>query len=317
MKTALALNGNLRTFFMPTRDNPEKRVCDFLKDNIVSTDTDVYVCCDISDFYMDGTVYYVGDIIETTNNNGFRVYKNIKFITIEIAREMIITRLNQLFSNIKVIEIVEKNTPESHPHYLDMKNCGYQGVAVELLINQHNKIQKLKTLIEASGIKYDFIFRTRFDFIHRDKLMLNKYKIEKNIVYVPGYEGNRDLCYDFYIFGEAETVLKCMNLYNELNFYKPIYAIRCPKCPLKFITVNTKCAHGTQLHDVSLSSETQLARIFRNNKIIAEGSKMKGALYRYYPDSITKTALEILPTDISGIKIVDYSASGEISSKYL
>jgi len=302
---------------MPTRENPGKRVCDFLKDNIVNTYTDIYICCDISDFYMDGTVYYVGDSIETTNNNGFRVFKNIKFITIETAREMIITRLHQLFDNIKAIEIVEKNTPESHPHFLHMKNCGYHGIAVELLINQHNKIQKLKTLIEASGIKYDFIFRSRFDFVHIDKLLLDRYKIEKNIVYVPGFEGNRDLCHDWYIYGEAETVLKCMNSYNELNFYKPIYAIRCPNCPLQFITDNTKCAHGTPLHDVSLSSETQIARIFRNNNITANRSGMNGVLYRYYPDSMNETVGEILPKDIAGIKIMNYSASGDISCTYL
>jgi hypothetical protein len=66
-----------------------------------------------------------------------------------------------------------------------------------------------------------------------------------------------------------------------------------------------------------LSSETQIARIFRNNNITAQGSNMNGSLYRYYADGMNQTATEVLPKGIAGIKLVDYNVSGGKSCKNL
>jgi hypothetical protein len=236
MKVALALNGNLRTFFMPLRENPNLRICDLFIKNIIepNKDIDIFICCGITDFFMDGKVFYINNTIETTNNNGFRVYDNIEFIDKETAKQMIHTKLNETLKNIKHIEFTEDKY-EDHPNFLKMKNCGFSGIAVELLVNQHNKILRLKKSIEKSNIKYDCIIRSRFDFMITNPLKLSSYSLQKHMVYTPGFEGNKDLIYDWYCFGTSDTILKCMDLYNHLDFITPLFAVRCHKRGLKFI----------------------------------------------------------------------------------
>lgn len=314
MKCAITLNGNIRTFFMPTRENPSMRLCDFFKKNIVdqAKNCDIYICCDITDFYMDDIVYHVGDTIETTNDNGFRVYKNIKFVSSEFARELIISKFNSLFDNIKSIEIVEGNMHEQHINFLKMKNSGYCGIASERLVNQHRKILLLKQKIEESGINYDFVFRTRFDHFFTSPLILSNYKFEENVVYTPGFEGQRDLCYDWYIFGEAKTVLKCMDLYNELDVKKPLFALRCYICGIKFIEENNTCIHGVKLHDVTLASEVQLARFCNERNILIQHSRLHGVVYRYYPESLQQNVRDILSKNLTGINWVDYTPGPKV-----
>ena len=314
MKSAVTLNGNIRTFFMPTRENPSMRLCDFFKINIVDQikDCDIYICCDITDFYMNDAVYHVGDTIETTNDNGFRVYPNIKFVTPEIAKDMISSKFKSVFHNIKSIEFTEKNMHETHKNFLKMKNSEHSGIASERLVNQHNKIFILKQQIETSGINYDFIFRSRLDHLFLSPLILSSYNFEKNIVYTPGFEGDRDLCYDWYIFGEANTVLSCMDLFNELDCDKKLYVIRSNCCPLKFIKDNNSCIHGTKPSDVTIASEVQLARMCREKGIIIHHSRMQGFVYRYLSEALNQKVMDVLPKNLSGIKWVDYTAGPEV-----
>jgi hypothetical protein len=315
MKAAVTLNGNIRTFFMPTRENPSMRVCDFFKKNIVDqvANCDIYICCDITDFYLDDIVYHVGDTIETTNNNGFRVYKNIKFVRPEIAKELITSKFKSVFDNIKSIVITEGNMHEGHKNFLKMKTSGHNGIASERLVNQHNKILILKEQIEQSGINYDFVFRSRLDHLFLSPLIMSNYNLSKNIVYTPGFEGNRDLCYDWYIFGEAATVLSCMNLFHELDCEDKLYVMRSKCCPLKFIKENNSCIHGNPPSDVTIASEVQLARMCKEKGIVIQHSRIHGTVYRYYPDSTNKTVQDVLPKDLTGIKWVDYTAGPEVS----
>lgn len=312
MKIALALNGNLRTFFMPLRENPNLRVCDFFIKNIIepNQDCDIFICCGLTDFFMDGKVFYINNTIETINNNGFRVYNNIEFIDKEIAKIMISKKLNETFKNIKSLIFAEDNY-QKHPNYLKMKNCGFFGVSTELLINQHNKILILKESIEKSNIKYDYIIRSRFDFILNIKPLSN-YNIQKNNVYCNGFEGDRDLIYDWYAFGDSETILKCMDLYNQLDFINPLYVLRCNNCGIKFIKEKNSCIHGITPGDVTLSSETQLARLLKNNNFLATNSHINGFLYRYKSDNTSETLEDVLPKNLKHIKIIDYTATGEV-----
>jgi hypothetical protein len=312
MKTAIALNGNLRSFFMPLPENSQLRVCDFFVKNVIEPngECDIFICCGLSDFFMDGKVFYINNTIETTNNNGFRVHNNIEFIDKELAKSMISRKLNETFKNIKSLIFIDDNY-EAHPNFLKMKNCGFFGIAPELLINQHDKILKLKESIENSNITYDYIIRSRFDFIIKSKVVLSNYNIKKSIVYCAGFEGDKDLIYDWYAFGNSETILKCMDLYNELDFINPLYALRCNKCGLKFIKEKNTCIHGTNLQDVTLSSETQLARLLKNNNFLAEYSHINGFVYRYNNDS-SETVKDTLPKNLKDVKIIDYTATGEI-----
>jgi len=59
MKIALVIHGNLRTFFMPIRETPSKRVCDVLLDNIIlPNNPDVFVETDSNDFFHNNAVNY-------------------------------------------------------------------------------------------------------------------------------------------------------------------------------------------------------------------------------------------------------------------
>jgi len=261
---------------------------------------------------MDDIVYHVGDTIETTNNNGFRVYKKIKFVTAEVARQLITSRFKSVFNNIKSIVITEKNIHEDHKNFLKMKTSGHTGIASERLVNQHNKILILKQEIEQSGIEYDFVFRSRLDHLFLTPLILSNYNLSKNIVYTPGFEGNRDLCYDWYIFGEATTVLNCMNLFNELDCDNKLYVIRSNCCPLTFIKENKPCIHGKFPSDVTIASEVQLARMCKESGILIQHSRMQGFVYRYCIDSINQTVKDVLPKGLTGIKWVDYTAGPDV-----
>jgi hypothetical protein len=201
---------------------------------------------------------------------------------------------------------------EQHRTFLTMKNSGHTGIATERLVNQHNKIFILKQQIENSGINYDFVFRSRLDHLFLSPLIISNYRIEKNIVYTPGFEGNRDLCYDWYIFGEASTVLTCMNLFNELDSDHKTYVIRTRCCPLQFSTENKKCAHGLNPSDVTVASEVQLARFCKEKNIVIEHSRMHGVVYRYLPESTSQTVRDVLPKNLIGIKWVDYTAGPQV-----
>jgi hypothetical protein len=313
MRIAVALNGNLRTFFMPMHENSDLRVCDLFYKNVIETNDncDIFICCGLTDFFMDGFVYYTDNTIETTNDNGCRVYNKIKFIDKETAKSMITKKLNETFKNIKEIQFAEDN-PEIHPNFLKMKNCKHYGIAVELLINQHNKIFKLKENIEKTNITYDYIIRSRFDFVILRSLNLSNYNVSNNNIYTPGFEGNKDLVYDWCSFGNSDTMLKCMNLYNELDFIKPTFSLRCNACGLKFKEDNNNCVHGIIPGDVSLSSETQLARLFKNNNFSVNAG-IHGTVYRYMKD-YSQTVKDVLPEGLSGIKVINYTPGDELFS---
>lgn len=291
MKTAVLYHGNLRTFFMPLRENPRIRVCDlFIEQFIKKNDVDCFIITDTNDFFIDGTQFFNKDF-EILNKEKNRFSANVKFEEGHTCIKKIEEELQKLKINIVKTKISNKIfNPTEHPNYLKIKNSGYGGSVPESLINQYKKlkdgIELIKKHENENNFKYDNIFKVRFDCIFNffKDFRINNFSF--NSVIVP--DNDSGIIFDWYAFGKREQMIDYCSLYDNLGFTinYPSYILKCSNCGHKLrygeIPKNIKedkrfpnlnfccqCNHNGEVlyHDTTIASEYHVSETFISKKI--------------------------------------------------
>jgi len=308
MKIALVIHGNLRTFFMPIRETPSKRVCDVLLDNIIlPNNPDVFVETDSNDFYHNNAVNYSDSKIEIINSNSFRIFENINFLTHEEASNIIQQNINKVIPNIKYLNVSQAYDAVNDEKYEQLCSTNTEGHSPVLLIQQYRKLSKLSKAIldyeNEFNFKYDVIIKVRFDCMYeKNKLIISNYNINENTLFVPGVKAN--LVFDWYAFGDRETMLEYLNLYDKLGFTasEPEWINECRKCgssghkgkkPLLNNCIKCNLSNVFQ-GDITLSSEHHIFKHFTNKKTSIIGAGYRVWVYRYADINTKNTVDDIL-----------------------
>ena len=301
MKIALAIHGNLRTFLMPLRENPNVRVCDVLLKNIIQPNNpDIFICTDNNDFYYNNSVNYTNNSIEIINSDSFRLYHNLNFLDKQLSHDIIHNELTKTLPNIKDISILDYYNAENDEKYKLLSSSDLKGASPALLVQQYRKLKILSNMItnyeNVHNFKYNLIIKIRFDSMYRDNpLHLCSYDTTNNNLFVPGIKGN--LAFDWYAFGNRNIMLDYMNLYDKLGFTinSPEWLNECYACGLptghKGSVPNNnkciKCGNSNNYHqsDVTISSEHHIYRYFTEKNVNIIGANYFVCIYRYLKDN--------------------------------
>ncbi len=322
MKSAIVLTGNLRTFFMPIRENSNMRVCDVFMKNIVKyNDCDIFICTDTNDFYYDGTQWFLNNQIDVVNADSHRLYPVIKFTTSETARKIITNELQNFFGNrLKGILVLDKEDVFSDEKYKILSNKGLGGVIPEMLIGQYKKLLYCSNLLEdfekSRNFKYDLIFKGRFDAGYTLNSILNfsSFNYANTDIYVPGIKCSMIL--DWFAFGNGKSMKSYLQLYNDLGVKIPSskYAFECQRdnanwsenspdvrpCPI------CKESDKVIIGDITLSSENHLYEMFQEKNIKFAGAGYHVYVYRYrdVADSHSITIEEVVKNNLQNKDIL-------------
>jgi len=293
MKTAVILHGNLRTFFMPLREDRGLRICDLVLSNIVKpNNADLFLVTDVTDFYHDGVQYCSpGHALQARN---YRVVdlmdpvESRRILSSELGsffgglvKEMIIIDPINIAEDAKFVLLSSANTLSTKTHKA--------GCIPEGLVNQYYKIKlaydSLRRYEELHSVRYDLVFRGRFDLMYgRSPLNLNSFDYSANDVYVPGPGGDAPIIYDWAAFGTRRAMDLALCLYDQLGFTlaNRLYRCECGRCGRVFVGGMEKCCGEMEYEEMSLSSEYHLYRLFKDNGVryaVANGCSMTP--YRY------------------------------------
>jgi len=296
LKTAVVLHGNLRTFFMPLREDRNLRICDLIYSNIIKhNNADVFLVTDTSDFYLNGIHYFdesMRDKIKDTNSTMF--HDVINFIETNKARELLTIELNKF--DVKAIEIQSPVNITENPKFLLLSNAAapdkYGRVAgsfSDRIVNQYYKIKSAYDLLQkyeqVNSIQYDLIFKVRLDALcNQAPLDIRSFDFNRYDVFVPGVL-NAPIVYDWSAFGVRKAMDLILNLYNQLGFTlsERLYRCECKKCKKVYCGPKTKCKCNTEMEyeEMTLSSEYHLFKLFKDNNIKYASSNYPMAPYRY------------------------------------
>jgi hypothetical protein len=329
MKIAIAIHGNLRTFFMPLRDGSSRKLCDNFTDNVIrptaGSEVDYYISTDVNDFFYGDTLYYSDDRkIEITNGNSFRLYEKIDFLSKNDAEELIRKSLSDFFPNIKGMRVSRGFDASSTDQFKILEKSDRKGASPGFLVSQYSKIMDLHDMIKESEEIYDVILRVRFDSFYESPFNLNHKDYTKNI-YVPGSKDR--ISFDWYMFGNHSNMMNFLSLYERIGITleDPAWLVECPRC--RPITVSdsedkSKCrfcggpiAHSS---DITISSEYHIGK---NCEILGISPQYGGvgmSIYRYYASDSDKNLKEILSSDnLKGSVFVNHTTGRDKSEEIL
>ena len=293
MKTAVILHGNLRTFFMPLREDRGLRVCDLILSNVVKpNNADLFLVTDVTDFYHGGMQYCSpGHALQSRN------YHAVGIMEPGEARLILSAELGSFFGDlVKEMSIIDPINIAEDPKFILLSEASAlstkthkAGCIPEGLVNQYYKIKlaydSLRRHEEAYSVRYDLVFRGRFDIMYgRSPLNLNLFDYSSNDVYVPGPGGSVPLIYDWSAFGTRRAMDLALRLYDQLGFTlsNRIYRCECKGCGRVVVGGMEKCCGEMEYEEMSLSSEYHLYRLFRDNGVrYALASGCSAAPYRY------------------------------------
>lgn len=296
MKIAVILHGNLRTFFMPLRED-RSRVCDRIYSNIYYNNADLFLVTDTTDFYHDGIHYFdeaQRDRIKDTSSTMF--YNKIDFVESKKAEEILDFELKKLFKDIKVLKILPWQDISTDPKFILLTNSDVLkrnnligGSIPERIVNQYLKIKIAYNLIKEyevkNNISYDLIFRSRFDLLcDPTPISLSSYDYEKIDIFTPGIP-DAPFIYDWCAFGTRHAMGLALNLYDRLGstLSDRLYRCECLKCGFVHCgsKIECKCSAGMDYDEMTLSSEYHLYKLFKNNNIKYASSCYPMVPYRY------------------------------------
>jgi hypothetical protein len=271
MKTALILFGNLRTFLMPTRENPSKRLCDLLMENIIiPNDADVFAFTDTNDFFFNGVQYYSTDKkIEVLNNDSCRLHSKIDFISNERATGMITDQLKLIIgSHLKSFHIEDIFDARLDPKFSLLNNANVGGSSPFLLIHQFRKLKLAYELVkkyeQENNLVYDIIIKWRFDLNVSGQLNISAFDFDANDVFVAGIYP--PIVYDWHAFGNRKGMEYCLNIYDILG---------------SFLNEGKVHLQDQSRTEITLSPEYHLFRSLKDSSIRYTSSGYPGAPYRY------------------------------------
>lgn len=276
MRIAAVLHGNLRTFFMPLRENVHLRICDLLYSNVIEHNSiDVFLVTDTDDFFYNG-IQYFDETQRTDKTLGFgrelevvssMFYDDIDFMKNSDSARLLSSELSSFFgSHLKGMRVDVLNAIEGDPKLSIFNGDKSGGCMPERLVRQYLKIKAgYELLVEyerANGIHYDIIFRGRLDNKYGEEpLDILSYNYVEHDLFCPGII-NSDLVYDWCAFGKRWAMDHCLNLYDRLGF-----------------TLDNRVSHGDG--EITASSEHHLSRLFKEMSIKCASSKYQMAPYRY------------------------------------
>lgn len=281
---AIILHGNLRTFFMPLREDRSTCVCDVFYENIIKpNNADIFISTDTSDFYYEGIQYFdetQKKYIKICNNSMF--YKAIDFMEHNRAKKLLTDKLNSMF-DIKCIDIKPYFDISSDSKFIALSNSkSYipekyanrnKGCIPERIVNQYLKINSaydmLKTY-ESKNRVYDIVFRGRFDNLYeRKKIDLSSFDYASYDIFTPGPGPENRIIYDWAAFGRRQYMGIPLSLYEKLGFTLNNRTYVCHRCGMStsIDTDNCNCGNKNNYEDISLSSEYHLYRLFKDHNI--------------------------------------------------
>lgn len=321
MKIALILHGNLRTFLMPTRENPQLRVCDIFKNKIIIPNSpDVFIVTEANDFYYDGTQYC--NRLEIANSDGFRIHDKVAYVSNEDARKIIEEQLKrELGERIKDM-VVEDHISDvsSDPKFQKLNNSDAKGCSPALIVKQHKKVQSAyKMMLRNETTPYDLVIKCRFDTMYdSNPLKLREYDYFNVDVYVPGSKG--PIIYDWLAFGRRANMIDYLNLYDWLGWPidKKAYSVECRKCGNQLMEtpaheiLNIVCPHcnnsdNVAFNEITSSSEYHIYSMFRERQIKYASSGHHMYIYRY-KDTANNDIHQVFRTvDLNNITVVNHT----------
>jgi hypothetical protein len=330
VKIAIAIHGNLRTFFMPLREAPHIRLCDLALNNIILPNLgDVFIMTDSNDFYYNGKQYFSEDKqIEITNSDSFRLHKNIAFELPEICEDIISTQLNKTIPNIKQLKIERYYDCTADKKYNLLMSSGARGASPSTLIGHYRKLKLCNDMIteheNKNNIKYDAILKIRFDnlYPYNRPLIIKNFTLDDNNVYGPGYKAK--FFYDWFAFGKKNVMDNYLNLYDNLGFTLkyPSLLVECNNCGVHGIngTIEIEnqgwkdicplCKKNGKIWvaDVTLSPEYHLYKTFELKNIKLNGCDYYSYVYRYLDLSTNITLEEIFSANnLKGKTLINHS----------
>tara|TARA_Y100000589_G_scaffold230391_1_gene217779 strand:+ start:1703 stop:2707 length:1005 start_codon:yes stop_codon:yes gene_type:complete len=325
MKTAIVVHGNLRTFLMPTRENPNETVCDNFIRNVVqcNPNADIFMVTDCNDFYYDGSVYWCeGSDIAILNNNAFRLYHDMKIESKERCREIIETELRQRIPNLRGLLVEDPYDCAKDAKYKPLQELKFEGAAIPMLIGQYRKLHTLYKMIseyeEENDFKYETIIKTRYDNYFHAPLVSNS---DHNTITTPGYKGDL-FSYDWYGMGSRDVMEPFLRMYENLGFTVdyPVWLEECGGVTIHggvfqkkdFEGINDGCHRA----DITMSSEYHLGLMINQRGF----SKLIGPsvyIYRYLPIN-SDMAMPILQKNketLKGASFVNYTPDTTVPNK--
>jgi hypothetical protein len=287
MRIAIVLCGNLRTFLMPTREDPSSRLSDVFQKYIVGkNNADVFAFASTNDFFFDGVQYFTTDNkIEVSNNDTNRLMENIKFIRGEEAKILITEQLMSLLGDsLKALEIEDSFDVSTDPKYLSLKELKTTGNNLSFAIQQVRRLKLAYALLQKyesdNNFRYDIIIKWRFDNSVNGELDIQSYNLESTDIYVPGIHS--PIIYDWFAYGKRSAMDLCLNLYDFFGSFIELMgrSFICSKCKY-YGGDGHSCQEGSQLYDISLSVEHSLFRTLKLNNVKLSNSTYSSSPYRY------------------------------------
>lgn len=315
MNVAIVLSGNLRTFLMPTRENPGKRLCDgFMEDIVLNNNADVFAFTDTNDFYYNGTQFYTTNQIEILNNDAFRINNKIDFLDNESARQIITEQIKLLGNNLKGLHIENPFKAPDDPKFDSLTAANVGGSSPTLLIHQFRKLNlvydMLKSYEKENNKTYDIIVKWRFDISNHGKILFQSYDYVNNDVYVAG--DHSPIIYDWHAFGTRKGMDVCLSIYDALGtFLNEGRVYVCNDCK-RYPSV---CSEHNNSFEVTLAPEYHLFRMLQKHNIRIKNSGYPACPYRYKStDTIEKVDDIVNKLDINAT-VVSYTASNVVNTQ--
>lgn len=314
MKIAIVLCGNLRTFLMPTREEPNLRLCDkFLKDIVQKNNADIFVLTDTNDFYYNNVQYFPDNRrIEILNNYTYRLHNKIDFIDHLSAQNLIIDQLEIFGDNLKFLHIEEPYDASQDELVKNLKIHDIKGNNPVMLVQQLRKIkltyELLKRYEKEQEFKYDFILKWRFDNSVNGELDLMSYDYINNDIYVPGVHS--PVIYDWFAFGKRNSMDVYLSLYDKIGTFIPdgrMYI--CSKC--SYSGDNSHMCPNGELYEITLSMEYHLFKAFQQDKIKICNARYASCPYRY--NNNTETIDEVMKKLNVDATLVTYKPGIEVN----
>lgn len=306
MKVGIIFSGNLRTFFMPLRENPNIRLCDVLLQNVVwATGGDVFLSTDTDNFFFEGTQYFhIEDkqskqkTIDTFNWDQARFHNKVDFIESEEAKQKIIPAFNNLFRNQLKEMIVEKPYDVTKELKLEfLKQHINMGCVPEFMLQQHRKLNNAYKLLcdyeSRNGFYYDIILRYRFDNLVIPQININEYDFNNYDIFVPMIKG--PVYFDWSAIGTRTAMHHYCTIYDHLGFTLErgiSYMYECTRCGIcvaehdnpdqgNLICPRCQRKDSIWIGNITLSSEHHVCETIKKYNLRCAIAKNQTHIYRY------------------------------------
>lgn len=298
MRIAIALTGNLRTFFMPTREDVKTKVCDVFMRQIVSPNkADVFVSTDSVAFYLNGAEHFSSSFVDIYNGEKHRLHDNPVLTPHPEGRGMILEELRKVVGpNLAGARVGEVHDATSDPKYQVLDSFQSSGSHPVMLIQQYRKLKIAHEMIlthERENGRYDIVIKCRPDnmYPNASPLRMTSYDFSDTDAYGPGMRGAAFI-HDWYAFGKRDAMMKYLALYDRLGdvlLPGKFYLSQCEACghawdrPHPVKVPCDKCGRADRVisTEETMASERHVYCLFQREGIRYRTAPYPVYVYRY------------------------------------